>query len=156
MEDGFDEDIDALLAKPERTPSSSISGELARLDAENLEDSVIKEADDVLQKSNDALSEILLAVQSSPEDNTLLAGAASFMKAHTALLAEINKINLQKDKLKHQEAMQRMKSTTNMAVAKMNNDTTIKLSREDATKRVKAKVVDADVVEEKKDDGEEG
>lgn len=147
MDEIEQDDIEALLSKPPIARAAANS--LAKLNPENIESTVLDEASDIMQKSNDALSEILLAVQSSPDDNTLLSGAASFLKAHTALLAEINKINLQKDKLRHQEDLQKMKSGTNLAVAKMENETRVMLTREELARQAKkSKAVDAEVIED--------
>lgn len=151
MDDIFekDEDIDALLNPASIRPKTERDS-LVKIEADNLEEGIIDEGNDILQKSNDAVSETLIAIQSSPDDAHLISAAAALLKAHTSMLAEMNKISMLKEKLKQQEKLQKMKSVTNLSISKMNNETKQLVSREEALKRArkKNKVVDAEVVKE--------
>lgn len=105
--------------------------EISTLDANNLEEHVVKEAEDIAEKAKWAVTDVLLQVQTTPNDAELIEAAAKLLSAATAAQQAHLKVYSQKEKFKQQVYLQQMKLQADMKMNDDNNETKILLSREE-------------------------
>ena len=105
--------------------------ELANLDANNLEDHIVSEAEDIAEKAKWAVTDVLLQVQTTPNDAELIEAAAKLLSAATAAQQAHLKVYSQKEKFKQQVYLQKMKLSADMKMNEDDNQTKILLSREE-------------------------
>lgn len=105
--------------------------ELANLDANNLEEHIVQEAEDIAEKAKWAVTDVLLQVQTTPNDAELIEAAAKLLAAATQAQAAHLKVYSQKEKFKQQVYLQKMKLTADMKMNDDNNQTKVLLSRDE-------------------------
>lgn len=105
--------------------------EVATLDANNLEEHIVKEAEDIAEKAKWAVTDVLLQVQTTPNDAELIEAAAKLLSAATAAQEAHLKVYSQKEKFKQQVYLQQMKLQADMKMNDDNNQTKVLLSREE-------------------------
>lgn len=130
-----DEDLTALLGKnlsvEDIVPSTQPKYELANLDANNLEDHIVREAEDLAEKAKWAVTDALIQVQTTPNDAELIEAAAKLLSAATAAQQSHMKVYMMKEKFKQQVYLQQMKLATDMKMNQDDNNTKILLSRDE-------------------------
>lgn len=131
-----DEDLSALLGKNldlnELTSSlaKQPKAELSKIEPDKLEEKILDESNDIIDKTKNALADVLMQLQTTPNDGELVEGAAKMVNAYSGLIDSLHKIYAMKEKFRQQVIMQGIK---NQAIDKMNQDnnaTKILLTRE--------------------------
>lgn len=72
---------------------------------------------DALDRSAEAMNAALAEVLSSPADMQTMVGASALIKAHAALIAQLNKVNEVNAKILHNERMTRLKAATQKEIS---------------------------------------
>ena len=131
-----EEDISALLGKnldlTELTSSlvTQSKGELAKIEPNKLEEKILEESNDILDKAKYALADVLMQVQTTPNDGELVEGAAKMVNAYSGLLDSLHKIYAMKERFKQQLILQGVKNEAADKINRDNNSTKILLTRE--------------------------
>lgn len=131
-----EDDLTALLGK-DLSVDDIVSSqpeqhyELVTLDANDLEDHIIKEAEDLSEKAKWAVTDVLLQIQTTPNDAELIEAAAKLLSAATTAQQSHMKVYMMKEKFKQQVYLQKMKLATDMKMNEDNNETRILLSRDE-------------------------
>lgn len=97
--------------------------------AEAVESELLNQTQDMLNKSNSAVSAVLMEVQSTSGDPELLGGAANLIKAHALLLEQLNKVYQTKEKFKQDIELQKTQIAAASRMNEDNNTTKIMMSR---------------------------
>ena len=135
-----DEDLSNLLGKnldlTELTSSitKTPKEELAKIDPEQLESKLLDESNDILEKTKYAVADVLMQVQTTPNDGELVEGAAKLLNSYSGLLNGLHKIYSMKEKFKQQVLLQQMKIVADDKMNQDNNSTKILMSREQILK----------------------
>lgn len=135
------EDLVALLGQsltPDElmTNKPSPNYELAAIDANNLEDHIIKEAEDIAEKSKWAVTDVLMQIQTTPNDAELIEAGAKLLAAATAAQQSHMKVYMMKEKFKQQVYLQQMKLSADVKMNDDNNMTKILLSRDEINEKL--------------------
>lgn len=128
------EDLTALLGKDISVEDIVPSQKYAvstKLDANNLEEHIVQEAEDIAEKAKWAVTDVLLQVQTTPNDAELIEAAAKLLAATTAAQQANLKVYSQKEKFKQQVYLQKMKLATDMKMNQDDNETKLLLSRDE-------------------------
>lgn len=151
-----EEELNALLGKDvlEKLLQQQVGNnknEIQVTEKNNVE-FVNNKSKDLTNQIQETISTVLAQVQSTPDDDKLLTGASSLIKAQTALLTEINKANLLEQKFQYQLKLQQMKNSSDAKINRENNQTKILLSRSEMFRKVmeqakKKKEEDDDVID---------
>lgn len=96
---------------------------------EAVESELINQTQDMLDKSNSAVSAVLMEVQSTSGDPELLAGAAKMLTAHAKLIEQLNMVYQTKEKFKQDLELQRTQIAAASRMNEDNNTTKVMLSR---------------------------
>lgn len=122
--------------------------ELAKIDPEQLETKLLDEHNDILNNAKNAVADVLLQLQTTPNDGELIEGAAKLLNSYSGLLNGLHKIYAIKEKFRQQVVLQSNKILADDKINQDNNNTKILLSREDILKKIdKNNIIE---VEEKK------
>lgn len=146
------DDINALLGI---TPSEIVKqtkvvkNELALPNANQLEEKIISETNDIMDSAKGALESVLDMVQTSPQDAELVEAAASFVKAQTGLIDALSKLHLSKEKHKQNLELTKMRISADQQMNTENNQTKVLLSREEIMARLledakRVEIIEAD------------
>lgn len=138
------EDLTALLGKDisvdDIVPSSGQKYEVStQLDANNLEEHIVTEAEDIAEKAKWAVTDVLLQVQTTPNDAELIEAAAKLLAATTAAQQAHLRVYSQKEKFKQQVYLQKMKLATDMKMNQDDNETKLLLSRDELIEKFMTK-----------------
>lgn len=96
---------------------------------EKVENELLLQTQDMLNKSNSAVSAILAEVESTSGDPDLLQGAAKMIQAHTALIEQLNKVWQTKEKFKQNLELQKAQIAAASKMNEDNNTTRVMVSR---------------------------
>lgn len=105
--------------------------ELANLDPNNLEEHIVKEAEDLAEKSKWAVSDVLMQIQTTPNDAELIEAGAKLLAAAAQAQQSHMKVYMLKEKFKQQVYLQKMKLSADLKMNEDNNTTKILLSRDE-------------------------
>lgn len=137
-----EEDISALLGKnldlTELTSSITKvpKEELSKIEPDQLENKLINEHNEVLEGVKSALADVLMQVQTTPNDGDLVDGAAKLVNSYSGLLNGLHKIYSMREKFKQQLEIQKLKILADDKINQDNNQTKILLSREQIMKTI--------------------
>ena len=84
----------------------------------------------------DTIEAVIAQVQTTPDDEKLINGLSSLIKAQATLLETLNKVNLLREKYKHERELQEMKNSSDAKINRENNQTKILLSRDEVFKKI--------------------
>ena len=84
----------------------------------------------------DTIEAVIAQVQSTPDDEKLIIGLSSLIKAQAKLLETLNKVNVLREKYKHERELQEMKNSSDAKINRENNQTKILLSRDEVFKKI--------------------
>lgn len=121
--------------------------ELANLDANNLEEHIVREAEDIAEKSKWAVTDVLMQIQTTPNDAELIEAGAKLLAAATAAQQSHMKVYMMKEKFKQQVYLQQMKLSADLKMNEDNNTTKILLSREEIDKKLSGEDTTNNVLE---------
>lgn len=110
--------------------------ELANLDPNNLEQHIVKEAEDLAEKSKWAVTDVLMQIQTTPNDAELIETGAKLLAAAAQAQQSHMKVYMMKEKFKQQVYLQQMKLATDMKMNEDNNTTKILLSRDEINQKL--------------------
>lgn len=110
--------------------------ELANLDPNNLESHIVKEAEDLAEKSKWAVTDVLMQIQTTPNDAELIEAGAKLLAAAAQAQQSHMKVYMMKEKFKQQVYLQQMKLATDMKMNEDNNTTKILLSRDEINQKL--------------------
>lgn len=132
-----DKELNALLGKTldlteiVKSAKKEPSGEITQLDANSsLEDKILFETNDIMQRAKYAVADVLMQVQTTPSDGELVAGAAKLLNSYNMIIDNLQKIYITKEKFKQQVRLQSMKLMADDKINQDNNNTRVMLSRE--------------------------
>lgn len=86
----------------------------------------------------ETIESVIGQVQTTPDDEKLINGLSSLVKAHATLLETLQKVNLLREKYKHERELQEMKNSSDAKINRENNQTKILLSRDEVLKKILA------------------
>lgn len=154
-----DEDLSTLLGKnldlSELTSSitNQPKEELAKIDPDQLESKILDESNDILEKTKYAVADVLMQVQTTPNDGELVEGAAKLLNSYSGLLNGLHKIYSMKERFKQQLLLQQMKIIADDKMNQDNNSTKILMSREQILKSLeKNKAKNNEVIDIKEEE----
>lgn len=133
------EDINALLGL---SPSEIVKdvkrtkNKLATLSADDLEDKIISETNNMIDTTRNALEAVLDEVQSTPNDSELIESAASLIKAQAGLVDALSKLHLSKEKNKNMVEIAQLRISAERQMNTENNHTKMLMSREEIMARL--------------------
>lgn len=131
-----EDDLNALLGKnldlTELTKSLATQPkmDLAKIEPDKLEEKILEESNEIIGQTKNALADVLMQLQTTPNDGELVEGAAKMVNAFSGLLDSLHKIYSMKERFRQQVLLQAAKM---QAVDKMNQDnnaTRVLLTRE--------------------------
>lgn len=132
----MNEELNALLGigvEEETQTSTPIRNtaiaESPGVSTEAVETELLNQTQDMLDKSNSAVSAVLMEVQSTSGDPELLQGAAKLITAHAKLLEQLNLVYQTKEKHKQNLELQAAQITAASKMNEDNNTTKVLLSR---------------------------
>ena len=144
------EDINALLGL---TPTEivkeikTVKNELSIIKADQLEEKIINETNDIMDTARAALTAVLDEVQSTPNDAELIESAASLIKAQTGLVDALTKLHLNKEKHKQQVELTKMRISADQQMNSENNQTKILMSRDEIMSRLMNDAKKVEIIE---------
>lgn len=132
----MNEELNALLGigveeEPHTSslPKNTAIAESPGVSTEAVETELLNQTQDMLDKSNSAVSAVLMEVQSTSGDPDLLQGAAKLITAHAKLLEQLNLVYQTKEKHKQNLELQAAQITAASKMNEDNNTTKVLLSR---------------------------
>lgn len=140
------EELDALLGEIEVAPQNTqpkyeISTEFHK---EELQSDILEELRSTVTQSNSAVNAVLTELAMAPGDPAVISAASALLNAHSKVIGEMQKLYILHEKHQQNKELLAMKLMTDHKINQENNETKIMLTREQAMKRGKAKVVDAE------------
>lgn len=140
------EELDALLGEIEVAPQNTqpkyeVSTEFHK---EELQSDILEELRSTVTQSNSAVNAVLTELAMAPGDPAVISAASSLLNAHSKVIGEMQKLYILHEKHQQNKELLAMKLMTDHKINQENNETKIMLTREQAMKRGKAKVVDAE------------
>ena len=141
------EELDALLGEIEVAPQNTqpkyeVSTEFHK---EELQSDILEELRSTVTQSNSAVNAVLTELAMAPGDPAVISAASALLNAHSKVIGEMQKLYILHEKHQQNKELLAMKLMTDHKINQENNETKIMLTREQAMKRGKAKVVDADI-----------
>lgn len=131
-----DKELNALLGKTldlreiVTSAKKETKNEITSYDANNLEDKILIETNDIMQRAKYAVADVLMQVQTTPSDGELVAGAAKLLNSYNMIIDNLQKIYITKEKFKQQVKLQSMKLMMDDKMNQDNNATRVMMSRE--------------------------
>lgn len=133
----MNEELNALLGigveeephQPETQLRADAFAESPGVSTEAVETELLNQTQDMLDKSNSAVSAVLMEVQSTSGDPELLQGAAKLITAHAKLLEQLNLVYQTKEKHKQNLELQAAQISAASKMNEDNNTTKVLLSR---------------------------
>lgn len=140
------EELDALLGEIEVAPQNTqpkyeVSTEFHK---EELQSDILEELRSTVTQSNSAVNAVLTELAMAPGDPAVISAASSLLNAHSKVIGEMQKLYILHEKHQQNKELLAMKLMTDHKINQENNETKIMLTREQAMKRGKAKVVDTE------------
>lgn len=140
------EELDALLGEIEVAPQNTqpkyeVSTEFHK---EELQSDILEELRSTVTQSNSAVNAVLTELAMAPGDPAVISAASSLLNAHSKVIGEMQKLYILHEKHQQNKELLAMKLMTDHKINQENNETKIMLTREQAMKRGKARVVDAE------------
>ena len=140
------EELDALLGEIEVAPQNiqpkyEVSTEFHK---EELQSDILEELRSTVTQSNSAVNAVLTELAMAPGDPAVISAASSLLNAHSKVIGEMQKLYILHEKHQQNKELLAMKLMTDHKINQENNETKIMLTREQAMKRSKARVVDAE------------
>lgn len=140
------EELDALLGEIEVAPQNTqpkyeISTEFHK---EELQSDILEELRSTVTQSNSAVNAVLTELAMAPGDPAVISAASALLNAHSKVIGEMQKLYILHEKHQQNKELLAMKLMTDHKINQENNETKIMLTREQAMKRGKARVVDSE------------
>ena len=140
------EELDALLGEIEVAPQNTqpkyeVSTEFHK---EELQSDILEELRSTVTQSNSAVNAVLTELAMAPGDPAVISAASALLNAHSKVIGEMQKLYILHEKHQQNKELLAMKLMTDHKINQENNETKIMLTREQAMKRSKTKVVDAE------------
>ena len=140
------EELDALLGEIEVAPKNTqpkyeISTEFHK---EELQSDILEELRSTVTQSNSAVNAVLTELAMAPGDPAVISAASALLNAHSKVIGEMQKLYILHEKHQQNKELLAMKLMTDHKINQENNETKIMLTREQAMKRGKARVVDSE------------
>lgn len=140
------EELDALLGEIEVAPQNiqpkyEVSTEFHK---EELQSDILEELRSTVTQSNSAVNAVLTELAMAPGDPAVISAASSLLNAHSKVIGEMQKLYILHEKHQQNKELLAMKLMTDHKINQENNETKIMLTREQAMKRSKARVVDSE------------
>lgn len=140
------EELDALLGEIEVAPQNTqpkyeVSTEFHK---EELQSDILEELRSTVTQSNSAVNAVLTELAMAPGDPAVISAASALLNAHSKVIGEMQKLYILHEKHQQNKELLAMKLMTDHKINQENNETKIMLTREQAMKRSKAKVVDTE------------
>ena len=140
------EELDALLGEIEVAPQNTqpkyeVSTEFHK---EELQSDILEELKSTVTQSNSAVNAVLTELAMAPGDPAVISAASALLNAHSKVIGEMQKLYILHEKHQQNKELLAMKLMTDHKINQENNETKIMLTREQAMKRGKAKVVDTE------------
>ena len=140
------EELNALLGEIEVAPQNTqpkyeVSTEFHK---EELQSDILEELRSTVTQSNSAVNAVLTELAMAPGDPAVISAASSLLNAHSKVIGEMQKLYILHEKHQQNKELLAMKLMTDHKINQENNETKIMLTREQAMKRGKAKVVDTE------------
>ena len=140
------EELDALLGEIEVAPQNTqpkyeVSTEFHK---EELQSDILEELRSTVTQSNSAVNAVLTELAMAPGDPAVISAASSLLNAHSKVIGEMQKLYILHEKHQQNKELLAMKLMTDHKINQENNETKIMLTREQAMKRGKARVVDTE------------
>lgn len=140
------EELDALLGEIEVAPQNTqpkyeVSTEFHK---EELQSDILEELRSTVTQSNSAVNAVLTELAMAPGDPAVISAASALLNAHSKVIGEMQKLYILHEKHQQNKELLAMKLMTDHKINQENNETKIMLTREQAMKRGKARVVDAE------------
>ena len=138
------EELDALLGEIEVAPQNTqpkyeVSTEFHK---DELQSDILDELRSTVTQSNSAVNAVLTELAMAPGDPAVISAASAFLNAHSKVIGEMQKLYILHEKHQQNKELLAMKLMTDHKINQENNETKIMLTREQAMKRGKAKIVD--------------
>lgn len=131
-----DDDLSVLLGKnlDLKTLANNFSNqsktELAKIEPDKLEEKILEESNEIIGQAKNALADVLMQLQTTPNDGELVEGAAKMVNAYSGLLDSLYKIYAMKEKFRQQVILQGAKIQAANQMNQDNNATKVLLTRE--------------------------
>lgn len=140
------EELDALLGEIEVAPQNTqpkyeISTEFHK---EELQSDILEELRSTVTQSNSAVNAVLTELAMAPGDPAVISAASALLNAHSKVIGEMQKLYILHEKHQQNKELLAMKLMTDHKINQENNETKLMLTREQAMKRGKARVVDTE------------
>lgn len=140
------EELDALLGEIEVAPQNTqpkyeVSTEFHK---EELQSDILEELRSTVTQSNSAVNAVLTELAMAPGDPAVISAASALLNAHSKVIGEMQKLYILHEKHQQNKELLAMKLMTDHKINQENNETKIMLTREQAMKRGKARIVDAE------------
>lgn len=140
------EELDALLGEIEVAPQNTqpkyeVSTEFHK---EELQSDILEELRSTVTQSNSAVNAVLTELAMAPGDPAVISAASALLNAHSKVIGEMQKLYILHEKHQQNKELLAMKLMTDHKINQENNETKIMLTREQAMKRGKARVVDTE------------
>ena len=153
-----EEDLSALLGKnldlKELTSSlmTQPKAELAKLESNKLEEKILEESNEIIGQTKNALADVLMQIQTTPNDGELVEGAARLVNSYSGLLDSLHKIYAPKERFTQQVILQIIKAQAADKINQDNNATKVLLTREQILSTLENNTSNKDVIEIKDDE----
>lgn len=140
------EELDALLGEIEVAPQNTqpkyeVSTEFHK---DELQSDILDELRSTVTQSNSAVNAVLTELAMAPGDPAVISAASALLNAHSKVIGEMQKLYILHEKHQQNKELLAMKLMTDHKINQENNETKIMLTREQAMKRGKAKIVDSE------------
>lgn len=140
------EELDALLGEIEVAPQNTqpkyeVSTEFHK---EELQSDILEELRSTVTQSNSAVNAVLTELAMAPGDPAVISAASALLNAHSKVIGEMQKLYILHEKHQQNKELLAMKLMTDHKINQENNETKIMLTREQAMKRGKVRVVDTE------------
>lgn len=138
------EELDALLGEIEVAPQNTqpkyeVSTEFHK---DELQSDILEELRSTVTQSNSAVNAVLTELAMAPGDPAVISAASALLNAHSKVIGEMQKLYILHEKHQQNKELLAMKLMTDHKINQENNETKIMLTREQAMKRGKTKVVE--------------
>ena len=138
------EELDALLGEIEVAPQNTqpkyeVSTEFHK---DELQSDILEELRSTVTQSNSAVNAVLTELAMTPGDPAVISAASALLNAHSKVIGQMQKLYILHEKHQQNKELLAMKLMTDHKINQENNETKIMLTREQAMKRGKAKVVE--------------
>ena len=131
-----EDELNALLGKNlnlselAKSLSSQPKSELAKIEPDKLEEKILEESNEIIGQTKNALADVLMQLQTTPNDGELVEGAAKMVNAFSGLLDSLHKIYSMKERFRQQVVLQAARMQAADKMNQDNNATKVLLTRE--------------------------